>query len=365
MSLDDLSKIRGLLAGLVLGDAYAVAVGPSAGRSGARRGGSRLEGEGPLRIGVASQLACFSVDALIRAPMREHDRGVPTKRAVLSWFSLRRWGRLQGLPVAEDPDASPYSAPQYDNWLSRVEALTQRRGSAPATAAALTQRLGSGSALPPAGSLGAHALIRTLPFAAAAARPEGRRWFGEGRTVAAQTHAPAAADLAELLARVAAAAWLTGSVSEGVRLAVAMGADIAGSDGVATDGVGSDGGGILHEVLSAWFQLGPGTGAFAQLPATSTAEAAVRGGLLAAMAPPAGSNMLDAFHIGALAPRPGAVLPVVGALVGAAYGIEALPQHLLARVEIADVVDDLAHDYAFTLGITASRRDLGSWYPTV
>lgn len=137
--LGRLSRIRGLLLGLAVGDAL-----------------SRPQPvPDVLLAGVTTQLACFTTEGLIRAMVRYAHRGIGPSPAVV-WFALRRWAAIQGIPTAEPVGPS--------GWLDRVPALGRRRGDAPATVDALTAATGSLPGPAPATARGHHALTRVLPL---------------------------------------------------------------------------------------------------------------------------------------------------------------------------------------------------------
>jgi len=124
--------------GLLLGDGAAAAGGITA--------------AGPLAGTGAGQLACFTVDALIRDDIRAAHRGV-THPQVAVWASYRRWGRWQGM-------LGPATPP--DGWLATVPVLGAARGAAPAIVAALRAKQ-AGTLDAPVGSTGADAVTLTLP----------------------------------------------------------------------------------------------------------------------------------------------------------------------------------------------------------
>lgn len=125
-----LSRVRGLLLGLALGDALA---------------SDHQSGRGPLPATVTTQLACFTTDGLIRMWIRGELKGIGPALSVV-WNAYRRWAMIQGIDLGRNVH-------ELDGWLHQVPALAERRGSAPAIVTALTA--------------GHHALTRLLPAAAA------------------------------------------------------------------------------------------------------------------------------------------------------------------------------------------------------
>lgn len=147
-------RVRGLVLGLALGDTIGNARGS-------------LPATGPLRAGVSTQLAAFTIEGAIRAYMRGLHKGICHEPSVV-WHAYCRWAAVQGI----DPEgirrqwADGTQGGWPDGWLHRVPALGERRGNAPATVAAL-RGLRQGTVDNPAtNSRGCHALTRTLPLAA-------------------------------------------------------------------------------------------------------------------------------------------------------------------------------------------------------
>lgn len=328
----DVDRLRGLITGLVLGDALGIS-------------GAGAASADVLRIGVAGQLACFTVDSLIRAHCREVDRGIPTDRVVLSWFNQRRWARLQGLSVAA-AEMEMHSDSRTDDWLARVPALVERRGSAPATTAAVaTSPSPDGDARRE--SLGAHGLVPVLPWAVAGVALQGAHWFADVKKAAQLTHAPAVGDLALLGSRWLACTWAAGSPMRGAQLAMATGAD---SEGVVADIVLR-----THDQPAA-----------ADQTPDRSARSALVGGIAAALSCAGPEHVEEALLTAAAAPAtaPGAAA-VAGAALGASYGLQGLPSALVARLEIADDVDRLARDLAVAVDLASPSRDFYVSYPTV
>ncbi|GAA2728470.1 hypothetical protein GCM10010360_04500 [Streptomyces nogalater] len=175
------SRTRGLMLGLALGDTL-----------GAVRG--RAPAAGPLRAGVATQLACFTAEGVIRAMVRGQHKGVCHPPGVVL-HAYCRWAALQGIEeerMRRRWASYPPGRPWPDGWLAGVPALTERRGSAPATVAALS-RIEDPHSRIATGSRGCHALVRTLPVAVA-----GPHWTEQAGEFAALTHGdPAARSAAE------------------------------------------------------------------------------------------------------------------------------------------------------------------------
>lgn len=148
----------------------------------------RPPSDGPLPAGVSTQLACFTAKAIIRAQVRGHHKGICHAPGVLL-HAYCRWAFLQGI----EPERMarrwgfPGNSAWSDGWLAGVPALARRRGSAPATVAALS-RIEWGEERMATPSRGCHALTRTLPVAAT-----GPGGVAQAAALAALTHGDEAA----------------------------------------------------------------------------------------------------------------------------------------------------------------------------
>ncbi len=81
----DLDRARGLLLGLLLGDALAF----------------RPREPAEWRRGsAAGQLACFTVEGLIRAQVAESQGWGSNEQPLMVWFAYRRWACGQGVPLS-------------------------------------------------------------------------------------------------------------------------------------------------------------------------------------------------------------------------------------------------------------------------
>lgn len=332
----DVDRLCGLLTGLVLGDALGSS-GPGAASAGS------------IRIGVAGQLACFTVDALIRAHCREVDKGIGAHRPTLVWHNQRRWARLQGLPVAA-AESGVYSERQTDDWLARVPAFVERRGSAPATAAAVASSRSAEEEVRRE-SQGAHGLVRSLPFAVAGTALSAVHWAEQASDVARLTHAPVVGDLTLLATRWLACAWSAGDPWRGAQLLTATGADTEHLvRDTALEAFGSP---AIADVLRG-------------LAPDRSARSALVGGVYAALTCAGPPFVEEALLTAASVPKAGpGVAAVAGAALGAAHGVEALPSALVGRLEIREEVDRLAVDLAGALGLTPLETDLYASYPTI
>jgi hypothetical protein len=282
-----LSRVRGLLLGLALGDALTRPDQPAPG----------------ILLGTpTTQLACFTTEGTIRAMVRADHRGIGPAPNVL-FFAYRRWACGQGIPI-------PWPV-QRSGWLHRVPALAERRGDAPAVVAALQAAREPTPAPAPATSRGHHALSPRLPLAAVAAPAD---WT---REVVLGTHGdPDAVRAAVAGVELARAVLRTGSVLDALRAAQEP---------------------LLEEVRA-------GGSAPAALAPDHSAVSALRGGVALAAGCGGPATITQTLSAARELPVPGAVGPVAGALLGAAHGAEALPVELIARLELGWAVDTLARD---------------------
>ncbi|MBK6874122.1 MAG: ADP-ribosylglycohydrolase family protein [Kineosporiaceae bacterium] len=269
-------RVRGLMLGLLLGDAYDTTSG----------GTARVQGT------CLAQLACFTLEGLIRASVRYDHKGLCHPPSVV-WHAWCRWAHVQGLGSSFAAHWGT-SGDWPDGWLSQVRPLSMRHGRAPATVAALRR-----SSVAPAGAVGNssghHALTRSLPTAI----------FASELTNAAQI----GADLAGLT-----------HGSPDAASAAAEGVDLVAK--------------LLH-----------GEGDRVELPRQSssappgTAMHALHHGRIAAHA---ADDLADAIHR-ARAHGRGATT-TAAALYGAANGLRSVPSELVNDLEIAWVADQLAQD---------------------
>lgn len=276
-------RVRGLMAGLLLGDAL---------------GGADLEGTGLLHGTCLAQLACFTLEGLIRASVRQAHRGICSPAGVV-WHAYHRWAAVQGIPAPGRESYAGGSGHWPDGWVYQVAPLAERRGSAPATVTALQAGTMGTMREPVHESAGHHALTRTLPVAIFAST------LGDpaemARELAALTHG----------AREAWEAAATGTM-------------------------------IVARAL--WEPTVERTFAACALPTggkAGTAAAVLAAGCVAVRAHPKPDQILAALQS---AGEVGGAGAFAGALLGALHGYRALPQHLVQRLEIGWVADQLARD---------------------
>ncbi|MFD7730570.1 ADP-ribosylglycohydrolase family protein [Kitasatospora phosalacinea] len=296
------ARARGLVLGAALGDAAGVVRG-------------KWPVDGPLRVGVATQLGAFTVEGFVRASVRWSHKGICHPPSVVR-RAYWRWGVLQGVvPGAEE----------LDGWLAEVPVLRERRGSAPATVAALTAKHGS----PAPQSRGAHALTRALALGVPRALGSGDRFGATIREVAALTHGAPDAQEAAFRAADLLAHCLSGE-------------DPLPHLPAALDALPLPPG--AAEVLSAAPGGGPSAAELALLAPDATAVSALLGGLYVFTRFPGPAEVEAALRFAAAAPDGPSVAATAGAFLGAAHGVDVLPVALLGRLELAWELDVLARD---------------------
>ena len=172
------SSVRGLMLGLALGDA----IGSRA---------SDLPDSGALEAGVATQLAAWTTEGLLRTATRYGGHILGNPQTCVR-HAYQRWALLRGatpqtdnwMPLPEPGDVAPRG------WLIDVPAMAEQRGSSPSTLAGLVDGR-------PTSSAGCQAMLRGLPIAAlvgpAVREPKRREPLLEGvgdfaRKVSGMTH---------------------------------------------------------------------------------------------------------------------------------------------------------------------------------
>lgn len=320
-----LRRTRGLVLGLTLGDAIGAL-------------GTIPAGAEPLRATSAAQLACFTVEGLIRAHHRGTTKGICHPPSLV-WHSLIRWAHGQGLPIPTDFEERFADGRQPDGWLHAVPALHQRRGSASATVTAIkTGRMGIRNE-PVTASYGAHALVRSLT--ACLYGWQTQKTFDLAADLAALTHGAPAAHRAAAEGAVLATAFLAEADPQ-----AALAAGLLELSAVDTGEL--DLGRFQRAGNDAQARPGdPST--LAQHASSWSADAVLAGALYAALSFPRAEQIGDALRFAAKGADAKSVAAVTGALLGAVHGAGALPAEEVSRLELAWVVDTLAHDMIIEL----------------
>jgi ADP-ribosylglycohydrolase len=322
---------RGSLLGLVLGDA----IGATAGL---------VPERGPLPATPGGQLACFTVDGLIRADVRAAHRGVAHPPSVV-WHAYGRWAAMQGLVTTNAEGGDRPNDRWPDGWLADVAVLAEQRGSAPATLAALRQRAPETADEPAARtSLGPRAVTRTLPAGLYARAGQAAQLAAD---IAALTHR----DEAVLAAALGATTMQL--LSEGAALDTAL---TTAEEYVARLGQGLAPIEPSRAVADA--RTAPADSArLIDFAAGSTAVSALAGGLYVVASFPGPDTVRDALLFAASADDSGHAATVAGALLGAAHGPDSLPVGWVSRLELVWVADTLARDLVRQLAETPAGTE--------
>ncbi|MEH1014283.1 ADP-ribosylglycohydrolase family protein [Micromonospora sp. CPCC 206060] len=324
-----LGAVRGCLLGLMLGDA----VGATAGA---------VPPSGTLPATSAGQLACFTVDGIIRASVRGTLRGICHPPSVVR-HAYTRWAVMQGIPGVQRWQDEDWP----DGWLAQVPVLAVRRGSAPATVAAL-QRLGMGAPDNPAGtSTGAHGLTRSLPAGLVESWSAG---VGDlAAQIAATTHATEAVHAAALGATIIAHLLRGAGIDAAVTHAQQQCAShLPGAAALPLAPAHSDPLGAaalpLASALAAARSAPAQRDELARLAPDARALSALAGAIYVVSSFPEPARIREALLFAASAGDGGHVATAAGAFLGAAYGVDALPVDWLSRLELVWVADTLARD---------------------
>ncbi|PFG18530.1 ADP-ribosylglycohydrolase family protein [Serinibacter salmoneus] len=317
-------RVRGLVLGLLVGEAIGSTEGGGAGGSTAgggaqgRKATASTAGLGlsaaafPLRIAAGGQLALATIDGLVRAEASMHQalprdqvQKVATREVIRAY---RRWALRR--------QEAPSRGVANSGWTGQVLALRERRGSSPSTVYAI--RAGK-----PSTSTGCQALVRSLPFAA---------WNRPGpealKASCAFSHAPAAGYAAQVACEVLRVALRSDTVERAVARAHELIGNLA----------------ILAQVREAAARQVRSTERLAEMAPDASSWSALQGGVYAALSYPGPDEVLRALRFAATAPDGDSVAAVAGALLGAVHGVAALPRRLQDHLPVGWVADTLARD---------------------
>ncbi len=253
-------------------------------------------------------------------------KGICNPVAVV-WHAYVRWARLQGIDAQAAFEEWTFGHPVWpDGWLADVPALAQRRGSAPATVAAVRGGRSGDRDWPATSSHGAHALTRTLPLGLATTITDVQELAGD---VAALSHAGPA------VAAASAGAGLVHAITTGSDLITVARQTVAAHPALAdaVDAAGRRPGEV--ETLRA-------------LAPDRSAMAVLSGAVYAAMSFDPPDRIIDVLTLAAAAPDGASVAAtaggIYGVLAGATSGADVFPVPWLSRLELVWVVDSLARD---------------------
>jgi ADP-ribosylglycohydrolase len=311
-----LSTAQGCLLGLVLGDAVGAA-------------GAAVPAAGTLLGTTAGQLACFTVDGIIRANVRGSHKGICHPPSVV-WHAYTRWAAMQGIPGIKRWRDEDWP----DGWLANVSVLAVRRGSAPATVAALQSQTMGTVEKPVGSSTGPHGLTRALPAGLV-------DWWAQkpgdfAAEVAATTHR------GEAVTAAAIGATIVSNIVKGQGIAEAV--ERARRDCLGL--VQHEGHELpLESALSAARSTPGRASVLADLAPDARAMSALAGAVYVALSFPEPEQARDGLLFAASVAGGAHVAAVTGALLGTAHGVDALPVDWVSRLELAWVADVLARDF--------------------
>jgi ADP-ribosylglycohydrolase len=330
--------MRGAVLGLLLGDAVGHV-------------GGRVPADGILRASCAGQLACFTLEGLIRADVRAQHKGICHAPGVV-WHAYHRWGHLQGV-LPEQSYWGSGGEPWPDGWLARVPALAIRRGSAPATVAAVRGGVMGTMDTPAGASRGAHALTRTLPVGLC-----GRD--SDVPLLAAQI--AAVSHCGDSVVAAAIGAQTVKLLCSGATVPVAAAAAQLTAAPLAP-----------HEVVDLGWALAAARdhpadpSRLASLAPDARAVSALAGGVYVAASVARPEEVQQAMLLAVSTLNGGHVAAVAGALLGARYGADALPVGWLSQLDLAWAGDRLAHDFVLQTRVRPSLdadvpADTDAWW---
>jgi ADP-ribosylglycohydrolase len=288
--------------------------------------GATVPADGPLLATSAGQLACFTVEGIVRASVRYGHKGICHPPSVI-WHAFHRWAAMQGIAGIKSWQVHA-DGPWPDGWLSHVPALATRRGSAPATVTAIQSGRQGSLDKPSTPSIGAHALTRSLP-AGCLGRPG-----GAAAEIAALTHAPAAAGAA------AVGATIVANLGRGHEIVDAVQSSERDCRAYLQQAAESP----ITSALVANRERPKQVDVLADLVPKATAPAVLAGAVYVAIGFHEPEQIRDALLFAASVPHGQHIAAAVGSFLGTAHGVDALPVDWVSRLELAWVADTLARD---------------------
>jgi ADP-ribosyl-[dinitrogen reductase] hydrolase len=345
-----LDRIRGCLLGGAVGDALGAAVEFSSwGEIRDVHGDAGVTGMEAAygRRGAITddtQMTMFTTEGLIRAAVRLHHKGITTVTGVV-WHAYQRWLVTQG-----EEQAGNWQGEKLDGWLIEVDALHARRAPGSTCVSALTSGLMGAPDLPINDSKGCGGVMRVAPIGLVVA-PEVA--FAHGIDVAAITHGhpggylPAGALAAMIASIVVRGASITDAVTDATALlrpqrdheAVVRLLDRGRRIGIA----GPLDASTLELLGGGWV----GDEALAIAVACAVGADDFRHGVLAA-----------ANHSG----DSDSTAAICGNLLGALWGVDAIPREWLAELELREEIDMLAHDLHHQFHAADKAVRSASWF---
>lgn len=297
--------------------------------------------------GVATQLTLATTEGLVRA-MERAGQGLGIDWGHENLEALRGWATAQQVPgVAGNRTGTP-------GLLSRSPAFGARRGNAPATVRSLRSGPPAG---PGQGSLGAHALVRTLPFGALLTlHGPSLTWPVEELVGTTHTHllATPTATLGALL--VAQAADRSVPLAEGFSALLENHAPEGGD--LVTKRVGA------AVTTAAVEPCDPAR--VADLAPDRSAASTLAAAVYVVLSHPDPHELMLAMALASFSPEKHGTSAVVGGLLGARHGSTPMLERGAARLELAWACDALGTDLAMTALLTplGKEPDGEPWLPS-
>ena len=304
------------------------------------------------RSGVATQLTLATTEAVIRC-MEKGGQHLPFDWEQETLASLGRWGIAQGIEGVITPreGATP-------SFLSALPAYAERRGNAPATVRRLKQLVPPGQTeVSEKGSLGPHAMIRTLPIGAVLPL-DGGALTDIAATCARATHSHPAA-----IGSAVAAVNLVAAATQGAHV------DLAGAWLEVINGLFGDGH-VLRErfgaAISAAVVEPHDPQVLARIAPDRTAPSVLSAAIYAVLCHPEPDRFHLAMGLAGFSKDPSSASAVTGGLLGARYGSTPLLAYGAGRLDLAWACEALGTDLAMTAMLTPLGREPSgeSWLPS-
>ncbi len=291
---------------------------------------------GPGLITDDTQMTLFTVEGIIRGVIRSRSRGIGDIRGPVH-HAYQRWYSTQVLP--EPLDSTDQNDPAFvDGWLGKQQWLYSRRAPGNTCLTSLKSNRGESlGAKAQNNSKGCGTVMRSAPFG----------------LIEAINPGGIAADCSEITHGHPAASAAAGSLAVLIH-AIANGADLHHAVEVARrwthewtskNRTGQEVSEALDRAIDAAKRRNPNSDAVTNLGEGWIAEEALAIAVYCALAYPKPDQVLDALSLAVThsgdSDSTGAIC---GNILGALHGEKALPQELVANVEGADDIRQLADD---------------------
>ncbi len=282
-----------------------------------------------------TQMTLFTAEGLMRAWVRWSQRGICSTTSVVS-HAYQRWLRTQGI-------AHPKFEGEFDGWLFGIKALHASRAPGRTCLAALREMTSFGDCAKNQ-SKGCGGVMRVAPvgmFEASATQPgahgsSGNTAFDLGCETAAITHGHptgilASGLFADIISQLLQGASLPDAIEHG-RAILRKHPNHEETEN------------IVRRACELAAQSPDPTAIPEELGEGWIAEEALAMSLYAALvAPDLESGIILAVNHGGDSDSTGAI---AGNLLGAMYGLDAIPQRWLANLELREVIEEVADDLA-------------------